>query len=216
MLDVVYVHEQKRSNEIEFSLKSLKNVEHRNVYIIGDDPEIKGIDYIHVPHKKHKWANESQYADQISKYLQACEMEELSDDFLAMNDDFFILHEWKPINYSNGKLLDRLIQRSISDTYDRSLRATDRLLRKNVTERINFELHTPFLFNKNKLKWLIEALNDHNLQIRSLYGNFYNIETKYMSDVKDVEDFHRRTLLSTSPSSFDNGAIGEYIRGHLS
>lgn len=212
MMDVVYVHKQKNSGEIEASLKSLKNVEHGKVYIIGDDPKLDDIEYIHVPHKQHRWVGTSKYADQISKYLQACEMPEVSESFIAMNDDFFIMKQWCPVNYNQG-LLENHIKRRRHDAYGRSLRETEKYLKLRGLSTLDFELHTPFVFEKTKLKELVNSLTKYTLQIRSLYGNTYTVDTVFMRDVKNPSDYSK-VLISTSANTFKS-RLGNYIRRHI-
>lgn len=217
MIDVVYVHKDKGSGEIALSIKSLKNLEHRNVYIIGDDPKIKDANYIHVPHAPHRWANKSMHADQMSKYLQACHIEELSDNFVAMNDDFFILEPWQPVNYYYGTLQELITRRGIRDTYRNSLVDTNKHLKLLKLETRNFELHTPFLYNKRALREMLEFLmvtGNHTLQIRSIYGNIYKVEGELHRDVKDPVEYRGMPLLSTSEKAFKQ-EIGAYIKEQL-
>lgn len=216
-MDVVYVHKRKNSDEIIWSIKSVqKNLKHRNIYVIGDDPGLGGITVINS--KLSQWSPFSKYHDQINKYLVACQLEELSDNFIAMNDDFFVMGDWEPINYNRGQLGYQAATRLRRDPYFLSLICTEDCLKAWGIATLSYELHTPFVYNKRKLSDLILTIGVDRrppLQVRSLYGNTYNVKTEYKEDVKNIADFRTSTLLSTTEHQFTNGEIGEYIRSKL-
>lgn len=201
--DIVYVYKPTNTGELAWSIASLKNIKHRKVHIIRET--------------KHQWSLFSKYHNQMAKLLDACNNLEVSDNFILMNDDFYILREWQPVNYNRGTLQDHVKWRKKRDGYSRSLVQTDLYLTARNYPSLSFELHTPFVFNKRKLKYLINSLPKVSttvLQIRSLYGNIYNVDTEYKDDVKNVDNYEDMTLLSTSNKSFKLG-IGQYIRSTL-
>lgn len=213
-MDVVYTYKHTNSDELEWSIKSLKNVGHRSVYVIGDDPKIDGV--THIPPDKQKWGDYSKYHNQIQNYLTAWRYNDISDDFLAMNDDFFILRSWEPINYNRGSLKDHIKQRRINDLYARSLNETRKYLETRNFPALSYELHTPFIFNKALLKKLIIDLGDNILnkyQLRSLYGNVYRAPTEYHEDVKNVINPNAE-LISSSNATW-RGEVGDFIRERL-
>jgi hypothetical protein len=216
-MDVVYVHKQKASDEIRWSIESVKkNLEHRNIYVIGDDPGVKGV--IVVKPKVNRWSTLSKYHDSINKYLTACEHSEISEQFLAMNDDFFILQPWTPVVYHRGTLADHVRSRYYNGVYTRSLDVTRRYLDSTGKQTLSFELHIPMLFEKKKLKALIGSMQlqrSRIYQLRSLYGNTYDVPATYRDDVKNTPDFIGSDLLSTTEDYFKNKPIGEYIRSKL-
>lgn len=123
--------------------------------------------------------------------------------------------EWQPVNYNRGTLQDHVKWRKKRDGYSRSLVQTDLYLTARNYPTLSFELHTPFVFNKRKLKYLINTLPKQSttvLQIRSLYGNMYNVDTEYHDDVKNT--LHN-VLMSSSNASFKTN-IGNQIRAALS
>lgn len=217
-LDVVYAYKHTNSDELEWSIKSLKNVEPRNVYVIGDDPKIDGVKYIQ-PDKQH-WGGYSKYHNQMQNYLTACNHKRISANFLSANDDFFILRPWKPVNYNRGSLKEHIKRRRINDLYARSLNETRKYLEARNFPTLSFELHTPFLFNKMLFKQLITTLEPTirtRLQIRSLYGNIYGVPTEYREDVKNPKDLDSITdlrLVSSSNGSW-NREFGDFIRKEL-
>lgn len=215
-MDCVIPYIKSHSQELLWSVLSLQNIKHGNVYVIGDKPDMEGI--IHLEDDKKAWSHYGSYWNQASKYLTACNNPDISDDFVASNDDFFVMSEWQPINYNRGTLSEHIQGRRMSDQYQRSLMYTEQYLEANNYPALSFELHTPFVYNKRKLKKLIESLPKNRarpLQIRSLYGNIYGVETERIADVKNISDYQGKMLLSTNEKTFTAGDIGEYIRFEL-
>ena len=215
IMDVVYVYKKNHSDELKWSVRSVqKNLEHQNIYVVGDDPKIDGV--IWVPHK----STLGKYQDQMAKYRLACDIDGLSDEFVAMNDDFFVMESWNPENYVRGYLGTHIAARKRLDTYTRSLIATNNYLSQSGAQnQYSFELHIPFVFRKGPLRSLIddtaEKYKNVALQVRSLYGNVFDINASVRPDVKNPENFADYPLLSTNERSFANGEIGRYIREKL-
>lgn len=94
MIDVVYIlgsGSLAENEEIRYSIRSLSKhlLDLRNIYIIGEDPGfLKDFEHVVSPDSfKEKWKNG------YKKVRRACEIDELSDEFLLMNDDFFLLED---------------------------------------------------------------------------------------------------------------------------
>ena len=92
-MDILYTLKQcDQCDELIYSLRSLCNLPHDRVFLVGGCP--KNIDkskvvYIPTEQKGTKWRNST------NNVKTACKDPRLSDDFILMNDDFFVL---KPIN----------------------------------------------------------------------------------------------------------------------
>jgi hypothetical protein len=192
-MDIVYVlgnGSKWQNNEIKYSIRSLmlNCRSFRRILIIGADPGIFHYDdrLIFVPapdnHKKeiNIW----------NKVLRACQLEALSDDFLFINDDHFMLKPFHPEAYpfyAKGNLADK--HYSGSDTYQMVLKATRNVLQKHGLNTWHFDIHTPILFNKEKFirthsyfsKYL-EA--DQELVMKSCYANLHGIKPTLMNDLK--------------------------------
>ena len=207
MMDIVIPYSYSFTEELKYTIRSLKNLPHRNVYILGDKTHE---DVIHI---RGDWSIQNAYRNQIEKYLTACKIPEVSDMFIATNDDIFIMKKWKPVYYNKGDLADNTAKLKRWDTYTRSLKDTLNYLQQNNLPTINFETHTPFVYDKTKLKDLIESLDfNHNIyQIRSIYGNTYSIKSQQITDVKNTKNFRELDIISTQDSTF-SGEIGKYIK----
>ena len=217
MMDVVWVYVNRgNQEELEYSIKSVKNIEHGRLIVIGDKPNFD------VEHSKQpivRWSMLSPTHDVISKLLHATTLD-ISDDFILMNDDFMIMMPTDIPVAHRGPLRDHHAGRRINDSYTKTLKTTyDYLVRKGIKDPLSYELHIPMVFNKQKLAKMYEEiipLISHNspMLTRSLYGNIYNIGGELMGDVKNPDSFEGYTFLSTNETTF-NDKIGEYIRSKL-
>ena len=204
MYDIVIPYKRNTSGELRSSLSLIdKNVPHRRVYVVEDFDKKKNSNVTHI--------------NQILKIKWAIENLELTEDFYLYNDDFFVLEPVKDTPYYHkGTIQDHIDSRKYYDYYTRSLRSTLSCLDDGA---LSYEMHVPFLFNRDKLYELIISLEDKIESgecplIRSYYGNAYNVGGEYMEDVKNVKDFVGKTYLSTTESTF-RGKVGDYVRSMI-
>lgn len=221
MHDVVYpVKATPDGNEeLRYSLRSLVNLPHRRVFIIGDRPKWC-VNVIH--------AASPQTGPELSNVNAALKLvantEALSDDFVYMNDDFFIMRPTDKIEPGyQMELLDRI------DIYKRrkkwlqaySLITTrKRLVELGLIGLKSYELHTPMMLNKANLRAMYELCADMPLfaiRPKTMYGNLYNISGVQTDDVKnpieDTQEAHATKLyLSTDEDTFAHSTAGELIR----
>lgn len=224
-LDVVYPLKKKSQyEELRYSLRSLANIPHGKVYIAGAEFPSWGSDklgFIPVP----RIDGESRFDNAERNWLAACQFLGLSDDFIAMNDDFFIM---KPIDeipeYHNGELEAYMeYRKSLNDTHEVYLTAmqqTIQLLReRGIKQPIGYTLHTPMVMNKHlrlRLHEMFQYELSHSqfLLMKSLYGNLFDVGGEKHRDVKFLSDNFDKdeTFLSTSDAMFKHEKLGEFIR----
>ena len=190
-MDIIYPY-IKGDNEIIYSLRSLKNIPHNTVYIVGDKPEkinLNKVCFIPFKQEKTKYKNTTEIVKMI------CNNSAVSEDFILMNDDFFILKEIKnpaeELNLYRGNafnVYEHYIQKYGENGYSKGMLETAKLLQDlGINEPLCYELHTPFIFNKSKflnmfnIKGVADILALHK---RSLYGNLYLKGGTSMKDVK--------------------------------
>lgn len=218
-LDVVYfVKNSYENEELRYSLRSVEqNLPHRNVWIYGNPPCGIEVDRIARFQQtgKTKWARVRSMFEKL--YLN----DDLSEDFILMNDDFFVM---KPItelkNYYGGSLQERIdvIEKHFKGptSYTIRLRRTNEHLKKLKLTTKNYELHIPIIVNKKKFLEQLDRYTGIDGASRSFYGNTYKIGGTKIKDVKvyDLDDkFNHNTMfLSTSDISFHFGEVGKYIR----
>lgn len=213
-MDVLIPYKHTQSDELFWAIKSLKNVEHGTIYVIGDEPplNVKGIEYI----PKRRVAGPDHY-DQIQKYEYGAFDASVSEKILLMNDDMFIMEDWFPQNYNRGTLDEHINSRRM-DSYTRFLKSTKEFLESKNMMTISYEVHTPMLVEKSKLLEAIYELHGvegrSDVMIRSYYGNRFGIESTRIEDPKNPKDYEGKSILSTNDTTF-KGPLGKYIKDNL-
>lgn len=213
---VFYVYKKNWSRELEYSIKSLKNVPHDGVYIIGDKPDYE-IPATIIPSRPHQTPH-SPYIDVFMKHYTAC-LEIDADELLCLNDDFFIMQPYDFRMYDRGSLTDHIAERRRNDPYKQMLQNTyDYLTAQGETTK-DYTTHTPFLYNRKNLLALInqvmpEIKRGKTMSIRTLYGNIFNVPSETIKDVKNPDVYEGLPILSTNEHTF-MGQTGQYIRERI-
>lgn len=213
---VFYVYKKNWSRELSYSIKSLKNVPHSDVYIIGDKPDYDVPATIIAP-EPHQMPH-SAYTDVFMKHYTAC-LEIDADELLVMNDDFFIMQPYDFTMYDRGSLTEHIKERQRNDAYKQMLQNTyDYLTAQGETTK-DYTTHTPFLYNRKSLLALInqvmpEIKRGKTMSIRTLYGNIFNVPSETIQDVKNPSDYKDLGIISTNEHTF-MGELGRWIVGEL-
>ena len=199
MMDVVYILRNSgtrwMNNEIKYSIRSLeKNFDFNKLFIIGALP--KFIDPLKVGFIASEDPFTNRLKNAIHKIKIACQSEDVSDNFILMNDDFFFLRKVESIEYfDKGFLEDSEENHSTKEgEYYRAIRDTLRFLQEiGIEHPIDFEVHYPMVINKKKFLETIEKVSIDRFLFRSIYGNLNNIESKQIRDVKifDMDQLKR-------------------------
>ena len=215
MWDIVYfVKESPVNEELRYSLRSLSNIPHKQVYFYGGCPKGLKPDYhIHVTQdQENKWQN-------VSKMLRmACNNDKITKNFWLFNDDFFVMNKvLHPVNYFNGDLYKRIVQledkHGCITEYSAELRKMCEELEALGCTTKNYAVHYPMLINKNKA---LEVLNMTDCPMfRCIYGNYSNLRAMYANDCKIIsttKEWNGSDYLSTVDESFSKGNVGKQIR----
>jgi len=186
-MDIVYILKETKdcNNELLFSLRSLKNIPHRSVFIIWHKPEwVKNI--VHIPASD---PYEIKSLNALHKIQIACNDERISSDFVFMNDDFYLLKPIKKIDYFNrGSIKEHIEYRESLNqkkwAYYTNLKKTHDLF----PDWKDFSLHCPIIYNKTKfLKMCGEYDMSQWYLLRNLYCNYCWISSEFMRDCKAYE-----------------------------
>lgn len=220
LYDIVYIVKNGENNpDLKYSLRSIeKFCNYRNIYIIGYKPSwIKDVKYIKTTQSSTKWKNAT------NNILTACNTEEISDNFILMNDDFFAIEpiiNWEEnLNICWGKL-DTIITRYSKlrkpSSWQKAFKNVKEVL-ENIKSKhfLNYELHTPLIINKKEFKEMYEIpeiVHIHNtlnspFHRRTVYKNLYFTKNpKIISDVKIKfgRDLCDNDLFYSWISVFDN------------
>lgn len=179
-MDCVYICRPGDNEELRYSIRSIvTNMPHDNLWLVGYKPSWYVGNFISVPNTTTKFEN-------IRLAMKAAaEHNEISDNFILMNDDFFVI---KPVNPNKvlhgGLLIDKINRyRSMieSGRYINLLENTYKfLIKSGIKDPLDYDIHTPMVFNKNNL---LQIINRRHFP-RSLYGNIFNIGGEFTNDVK--------------------------------
>lgn len=177
-MDVVYIlgtGSKWQDNELRYSLRSLSHIEHGQVFIVGERPDwLQNI--IHVP-------AEDIYGDQkqrnaLHKLSEALKTD-ASEDFILMNDDFFILRP-TTVRYAYRRKLKDALDGRAGGRYKTAITNTLAMF----PDGLDYSLHIPFIYNKVKLAETISACGNEPVLLRTVYGNMHNVGGEQMDDVK--------------------------------
>lgn len=183
-IDIVYpVRKLAEGNsELRYSLRSVaKNLPHRNIWVIGEEIEwlssiVRRIDL---------GENGAAFANVNRKLMEAVENPLISDPFIFMMDDIFVMQEIREIPYyAIGRTLsERLRRYDEYGTYARDLQDAQNILWFERKEEIDFEAHAPIIFKKAGLQRILTRWPESGHR-RSLYGNFFKKKPTYVDDFK--------------------------------
>jgi hypothetical protein len=169
---------------------------HENIVVVGGKPDWYTGRFIPVD----SGSSTNKYENTKNNIRQIVASPDISNDFVLMNDDFYVL---KPIDqlqyYHNGLLSDKIaefVRYTTWSTYTNVLTRTMSVLNNlGFQDPLDYTLHIPMMFNKQKLA---EVLVHPIASIRTLYGNIYKVGGRKMLDVKVHPKNHQY-----APKSFD-------------
>lgn len=211
-MDILYLCREGKNTELVYSLRTLKNIKHDRVFIAGGLPakiNKEKITYIPVPQNINKWKNST------NNLIEACKDSRLSEDFILMNDDFFIL---KPVTLEDlhvnrgpvEQVYKHYFEKYGNNEYTKGMMQTSKFLSKmGYSDILSYELHLPIVLNKKRVldMFLLEGVRDiHVLHKRTLYGNLHLKGTKKTGDCKLTGVFIHRNydkFLSTLDTNFE-------------
>jgi hypothetical protein len=182
MKDFVYICRSGDNEELKYSIRSvLKIFPGARIWVVGGKPNWYIGNYIGVAQDQDKYTNA------LNNLMAICKSTEISESFILMNDDFFILKGFNLEESFHGGYLINKINRYAGTTrsakYITKLETTYRsLAREGIEDILDYELHVPMAMEKNKLNKIITKYP--TLLWRSMYGNIYNLKGTEITDVK--------------------------------
>lgn len=198
-MDVLYVlgsGSLYNNDEIKQSVKLLKkHTKFNKLWIIGEPVEIKGVDYTFIPFTETSTRTNNVFR----KIVEVCSNYDISENFLYMMDDVFIIKDIDIENYPlyhSGDLKDY----PPINNYNIELNNTKKFLIKNKKPFLHFGVHCPIVYNKKKILELDEfywqEVNKINNQLnpRILYGNYTNGNKVFTRDCKLIRDYSMEEL----------------------
>lgn len=215
-MDIVYTVKNTPTNEeLIFSLRSLRNLPHDRVYFVGGCPANINRAKVKVVFTE---VQATKYKSTTHNLAAAVEIKNLSENFIWMNDDFFILQKiedpLKELNLNRGtiqQVTDSFLEKNENrlTKYMYGAQQTLRYLQRiGIKDPLSYELHTPFIYNKHNVRQMFALSGIDRVPIlhkRSVYGNLFMKNSTYARDVKvlratpvNFEEWSSRKFLSSS------------------
>lgn len=207
-MDYVYVCRSGENEELRYSIRSLvKNLPDVKVWVIGDAPSWYTGKLIKTESHRDKYVTVRRNLTILT------ETEEIGEDFVLMNDDFFIMQPMDSIRvWHRGSLsasCNVRKQLQAYSAYTQFLLATYKTITHlGVADPLDYELHTPLPMTK---KSLADAVKRQGLW-RSIAANQNGIGGEEHQDVKiydprsvlyrEIEDLDTIPYLSCDDGSF--------------
>lgn len=179
----VYMCRSGQNEELRYSIRSVvKNVPDAQISVVGGSPDWFKGHHIPIAQDKSKYNN---VANNITAALNSIDIPE---NFILMNDDFFILKPLQTIPVLHGgSLYDKLMfHKSLVNktSYSSKIEYTYRkLLKAKIENPLDYDIHVPFNINKDQLSNIFN-IKDTKMLWRSQYGNHYQIGGEEIKDVK--------------------------------
>lgn len=222
MIDLVYPICNKPSywkdNEIIFSLRSVekhvKNV--GKIWMVGRVPDgITGVEHIHAK-------DEHDISDQniMAKVVKACENPEVSDPFLFMNDDHYLLQDFdaEDFPYFFESTLQVYITRRGMDSYGHRAANTMKLLQSKGFPTRHYDIHYPILYHKqafiDNVAKAVDPNKKHFYVLKSMYANSMNAQGIEVKDCKQsTAPPSKSQCFSSTPRV--SGAVYQFLKYRL-
>jgi hypothetical protein len=179
-MDVVYICRDGDNDELVYSLRSVvKHLAHTNIWVVGGRPTWYRGNYIEVVQKGTKYEN----ARANLRAIVACG--DISDEFVLMNDDFYVM---SPVDvvpyYHGGDLMDKIRVFegfAAKSKYLAMLWDTLHILAYHGSPTtLDYALHIPMRMRRSELGPLLR----YEASIRTLYGNLQKVGGEQIPDVK--------------------------------
>lgn len=207
--DIVYLVRPGDDNpELRFSLRSLTNLPHRQVWLAGYQPSwTAAVGRIKVRQGPRKWDN------QASNLAAACAHPDVADRLILFNDDFFVLKPTSPAPMLHRGPIGGVLRRyrNRRSEYASRLRATADHVGQEAPAYDS--IHVPMPLVKDKMASVLDDLGPA-LLFRTVYGNRWKVGGQLSQDVKIAKTNTVPTgrYASTSDTAFRCRPVGRHIR----
>jgi hypothetical protein len=181
-MDFVYICKDGDNEELRYSIRSvMASFPDAKVWVVGGKPSWYSGNFIFIQQRSAKYINA------VNNLKAICSSEEISEEFILMNDDFYIVEKINSVEtFHGGLLLDKInTYKKITQQsgYIFKLEKTfDKLRDLGMTSPLDYELHVPMVMEKQKLRTVLK--HGSEFLWRSMYGNMFNVGGEEMVDVK--------------------------------
>ncbi|MBO9589540.1 hypothetical protein [Devosia sp.] len=211
-MDIVYPYKSAPDDfELRYSMRSLVNIPHDRVIVAGDKPLIisKAVQYVPVRRI------DDRYQSSTANIVAAIKAADIRGDFIVMHDDIFALRPWQFRHEHRGAIDEYLRSGSASGSYRAYAESTrDLLSAKRISDPLWFGLHTPTVYNAQRLVAMVEGFAGHQYLLRTLYHNLFTAPAERRDDVKArawAEPIEGRDVLSISDECARSAGFRQWV-----
>ncbi|XVV34948.1 hypothetical protein ACQPXT_13265 [Streptomyces sp. CA-100214] len=207
------------NRQLRYALRSWSaHLPHRRVWVVGYRPPwvSDGVRYLATPQTGTKYVNTTRAV------AAACRNRSVSDPFVLMNDDFFVMQSLPDgvptLHRGPVREVEAYYATRGNGSYLRGLRETRNLLVAHGHEDpLSYELHVPLVVHKEGMLHALDLGRRLDvLHKRTAYGVLAGIGGERAEDVKILwrgPQFPTDgPFLSTMPDAFTNGMVGVHVR----
>ena len=175
--------------ELRYSLRSLANVEHGNVYIVGYKPDwIKNV--IHIPFTDRRPSGSNGFKNITAKEKLTCQASD-AEYIVLMNDDIYINKKTEIGHYINGHIDDAIswaVKRKRAGYIIQALQNLKSLFHDGLSAYV----HVPHKVNRLKNLWVHKKYSTRKdyFFTKDLYVNEYRSDYRWekIDDLKIYND----------------------------
>ena len=209
MIDIVYiVHPGDENQELRYSLRSLENLPHGDVWMFGGPAWVKNVRRVDFE-DRGKWASLTSAMRIAAERLER---------FVLFNDDFYVMTPMPEVPVLHTGRLGANMRRHGGSQYMTGRRnAYGFLLAHGVADPLNYEVHAPMTFYGPALDDCFAEMGSFDPQgyVRSVYGNLIGIGGRRCDDFKyglTPGAPPALPFLSTDATSWRHGYVGDVVR----
>ena len=225
-IDVVYLYVGSKWEEIRYSIKSVKKYfpEYRNIWVVGIKPDWMGDEIKHIEAGKGSRGMANKVANIHDKMMKIAMCDEISEDFVFMCDDFYIL---QPVTKADFYLTRARADTNSEEYYkrlNRHYRGSNHAFKRMLLETLvdvkkkgyygwDGECHVPRIINRYKLKQTLDKFGNRNLWATCYLNHHFRGKPKMIGfSGLDVPGSDR---LVYRKNQKDGGVVRKHMKGKL-
>jgi len=183
-MDFVYFVRHGENEELRYSIRSvIKHFPDAKIWVLGNKPDWYTGNFVPIRNIGEKFTNIANCCYEAARHP------EISDPFVWMNDDFFIMKPLESIlPLHRGSLkerADRYAQGISTSYYNKLLHATySQLVSRGIEDPLDYDVHMPLVMDKEGTLEALKTTRIGRTLPRSMYGNLASIGGSKVGDVK--------------------------------
>lgn len=186
MKDVVYVNRDGENPELRYSLRSLANLRHGQVWVFGGAPVWLNTERVRYQPRPQKV---SAYMSTRAHIAAACDNDEVSDPFTLWNDDFYAMRQTIILPVHRGPLEDLVTRFGQNKTpWVKGLHEAAAILKaEGVSDPVSYDTHHPLVVHKEAMQValdIVKRAKSDSIHLRTIYGNIAGIGGTLVEDCK--------------------------------